>query len=803
MEGKSGDFGMGKSKNKVEEITLAEGIKIESQYARQIESRFITLILKGCIVWMIVFGVLGGVLSAFDINYSVVVFAIVLFLASMYCVLLYYNIIWENLGYVLLLIFMAAVGMWLRTYINSGFNGFMNRFSQAASSYLELKIEKTYGNVNMQHSLSFTIAACYIGCVSILITNILVSRKMRYISVGIIGMGFLSLPLYLEKEPALVYWICFFAGMLVMVMLKRSGHFALSRNNNAYQYNRRSKKLTYRYAGKIVAKIIVMVILFCTASVVILYLLLPKSMYKEFVKNNALKEYTKTDVAAVYTQGLWALFNEYNAQGGLSSGRLGGISSLTFDYETDFKMIYVPYTYQRVYLKSFQSVEYVYLGNHWEGLKIPVASGKITESELEKYQDVKEVKEAFSEISEDSLKIVEDSMNKDTYSGLKKNYENGNPKAAWGKMKLQNETLTSGNFKTYYSKDGQNLELGKNAEIEFYPMVKSEEQVEVSPLRSDVWTKIPDENRECIAKLCDKLHLTRDMKQDEVIAKIQKYFQEEIPYTYRPGKTPRGEDFVNYFLEKQKKGFCAHFASASTLMLRYLGIPARYVEGYAIDSTEVAEDAEILDSIDTKEYYSGANLLGESKVVSYDVSDGNAHAWVEVYEEGKGWIPMEFTPTSDGEENDSIFAMFRKLFQSDRTRKNASGQTMDDTDFSADTFAFILRWIGVLAVSILLLIGLLIYMINNHRKRKLSRNDKLMLSFQKYLEKSTKEYEHQWSIEEALEWLKINMEWTEQMCKDAGKILNQAAYSKKEITEAEEELLVKNYFQRRKKCGRL
>lgn len=803
MEGKSGDFGMGKSKNKVEEITLAEGIKIESQYARQIESRFITLILKGCIVWMIVFGVLGGVLSAFDINYSVVVFAIVLFLASMYCVLLYYNIIWENLGYVLLLIFMAAVGMWLRTYINSGFNGFMNRFSQAASSYLELKIEKTYGNVNMQHSLSFTIAACYIGCVSILITNILVSRKMRYISVGIIGMGFLSLPLYLEKEPALVYWICFFAGMLVMVMLKRSGHFALSRNNNAYQYNRRSKKLTYRYAGKIVAKIIVMVILFCTASVVILYLLLPKSMYKEFVKNNALKEYTKTDVAAVYTQGLWALFNEYNAQGGLSSGRLGGISSLTFDYETDFKMIYVPYTYQRVYLKSFQSVEYVYLGNHWEGLKIPVASGNITESELEKYQDVKEVKEAFSEISEDSLKIVEDSMNKDAYSGLKKNYENGNPKAAWGKMKLQNETLTSGNFKTYYSKDGQNLELGKNAEIEFYPMVKSEEQVEVSPLRSDVWTKIPDENRECIAKLCDKLHLTRDMKQDEVIAKIQKYFQEEIPYTYRPGKTPRGEDFVNYFLEKQKKGFCAHFASASTLMLRYLGIPARYVEGYAIDSTEVAEDAEILDSIDTKEYYSGANLLGESKVVSYDVSDGNAHAWVEVYEEGKGWIPMEFTPTSDGEENDSIFAMFRKLFQSDRTRKNASGQTMDDTDFSADTFAFILRWIGVLAVSILLLIGLLIYMINNHRKRKLSRNDKLMLSFQKYLGKCTKEYEHQWSIEEALEWLKINMEWTEQMCKDAGKILNQAAYSKKEITEAEEELLVKNYFQRRKKCGRL
>lgn len=803
MEGKSGDFGMGKSKNKVEEITLAEGIKIESQYARQIESRFITLILKGCIVWMIVFGVLGGVLSAYEISYSVITFAIVLFFASMYCVILYHNKIWENLGYILLLFIMIIVGFSLKNYINSGFNGFMNRFSEVATSYFDLKVEKRYGDINTQHSLSFTIASSYIGCVAIIITNILVSRKMRYISVGIIGMICLSMPLYLEKEPALIYWISFFAGMIIMIMLKRSGHFTLSGNNNSYQYNRKHKKLTYRYAGKVVAKTMAMVIGFCAFTLMVLYLLFPKSLYQEFVSNNELKEYTKPDVAAIYVQGLWALFNEYNAEGGLSSGKLGGISSISYDYETDLKMVYVPYMYQRMYLKTFQALEYKYLDNCWSGLKIATPSDTVTEDKLKNYKNIKEVKKAFPEMTEDAYEIVEDYMNKDTYLGLKTKFENGNEKAAWGKIQLQNETLSGVNITTYYSEHSEKLDFTKDAELEYYPLLKSHENIKVTPLRSDVWTKIPDENRECIAKLCDRLHLTRDMKQDEVIAKIQKYFQEEIPYTYRPGKTPRGEDFVNYFLEKQKKGFCAHFASASTLMLRYLGIPARYVEGYAIDATEVAEDAEILDSLDTKEYYSGANLLGESKVVSYDVSDGNAHAWVEVYEEGKGWIPMEFTPTSDGEENDSIFAMFRKLFQSDRTRKNASGQTMDDTDFSADTFAFILRWIGVLAVSILLLIGLLIYMINNHRKRKLSRNDKLMLSFQKYLEKSTKEYEHQWSIEEALEWLKINMEWTEQMCKDAGKILNQAAYSKKEITEAEEELLVKNYFQRRKKCGRL
>ena len=83
---------------------------------------------------------------------------------------------------------------------------------------------------------------------------------------------------------------------------------------------------------------------------------------------------------------------------------------------------------------------------------------------------------------------------------------------------------------------------------------------------------------------------------------------------------PEGTDFVTHFLD-QGRGYCMHFATTATLMLRSMGIPARYVSGYVADT-----------------------VAGEW----VDVPDYNAHAWVEVYLEGYGWQPVEVTPGYDG-----------------------------------------------------------------------------------------------------------------------------------------------------------
>ncbi len=135
------------------------------------------------------------------------------------------------------------------------------------------------------------------------------------------------------------------------------------------------------------------------------------------------------------------------------------------------------------------------------------------------------------------------------------------------------------------------------------------------------YTQLDEKERNLFTKL--KLVNPRyfSLKQaslQEVSTYIQNYLSQQTDYTLSPGNLPEGEDFLTYFLTENHQGYCVHYATAATLMLRYYGFPARYVEGYRI----------------TAEDFNGNYAY---------VRDFHAHAWVEVYDEVLGWIPLEFT----------------------------------------------------------------------------------------------------------------------------------------------------------------
>ena len=110
-------------------------------------------------------------------------------------------------------------------------------------------------------------------------------------------------------------------------------------------------------------------------------------------------------------------------------------------------------------------------------------------------------------------------------------------------------------------------------------------------------------------------------------------------YSQKLKPVPPGQDYIEYFLFKQKKGYCEHYATAGTLLLRLKGIPARYVSGYFIRPYEFRLEHD---------------KSGNEKYVSY-VEDYNAHAWTEVYKEGFGWIPFDMTnPVMEEEDNINI-----------------------------------------------------------------------------------------------------------------------------------------------------
>jgi len=104
---------------------------------------------------------------------------------------------------------------------------------------------------------------------------------------------------------------------------------------------------------------------------------------------------------------------------------------------------------------------------------------------------------------------------------------------------------------------------------------------------------------------------------EKLIEKLFGYYRQAFFYTLRPPAL--GVDVVDDFLWNSRQGFCEHFSSSFVFFIRAAGIPARVVAGYQGGD---------LNSVDN----------------SLSVRQRDAHAWAEVWLEGRGWVM--FDPTA-------------------------------------------------------------------------------------------------------------------------------------------------------------
>lgn len=122
--------------------------------------------------------------------------------------------------------------------------------------------------------------------------------------------------------------------------------------------------------------------------------------------------------------------------------------------------------------------------------------------------------------------------------------------------------------------------------------------------------------------------LTREAHNDfDRAAALCAYLQSSFPYTLNQNVPPVTQDFVSWFLFEEQKGYCTSFASALCVLARCVGLPARYIEGYAAipDGDGVAR-----------------------------VTQQYAHAWTEIYFPGFGWLTFDPTPgAGSGEDAES------------------------------------------------------------------------------------------------------------------------------------------------------
>ena len=105
----------------------------------------------------------------------------------------------------------------------------------------------------------------------------------------------------------------------------------------------------------------------------------------------------------------------------------------------------------------------------------------------------------------------------------------------------------------------------------------------------------------------------------DIVTALTSYLQHNYRYSLQLGHVPPGTDPVDWFLFKAKIGYCEQFATAATLLLRSLGIPARLATGYSTGDYDP--------------------VLNQSVVRERD-----AHAWVEVWFPNDGWVPVDPSP---------------------------------------------------------------------------------------------------------------------------------------------------------------
>ena len=102
---------------------------------------------------------------------------------------------------------------------------------------------------------------------------------------------------------------------------------------------------------------------------------------------------------------------------------------------------------------------------------------------------------------------------------------------------------------------------------------------------------------------------------------IQAFFTTANGFHYNTdvrGECPSGDIVDCFLVESHRTGYCEYFATSMVMMLRTLGIPARYVKGY-LPGQQLADG-------------------------SFQVEASAAHAWVQVYFPGYGWIRFDPTP---------------------------------------------------------------------------------------------------------------------------------------------------------------
>lgn len=133
---------------------------------------------------------------------------------------------------------------------------------------------------------------------------------------------------------------------------------------------------------------------------------------------------------------------------------------------------------------------------------------------------------------------------------------------------------------------------------------------------SERYLALPDTVPERVLSLAQEIIANQPTRYDQAKA-IEAYLR-TFPYTLNLPAPPIERDVADYFLFELQTGYCDYYATSMVVLARAVGLPARAVVGYVGGQYDQENDY-------------------------YQVTEADAHTWVEIYFPGYGWIPFEPT----------------------------------------------------------------------------------------------------------------------------------------------------------------
>lgn len=658
-----------KSKN---QIPLYEGFSFPDRIETFQPQRVFICIVKALIVFCASLGTIGSVVSAFELSVNMPLIFVLLFLMSTILSFLHYNNYIFNLCYPIVFFLFAFTIIRNRVYVNSGYQAMGNIIREAYRDYFELNFSRQTSEAIADRYQTMTLTLLFLGFFLVVLLNIVISTYMSIFFTILMTFPFLQFGLYIGKIPSFFYIFLLLFSYISVTFMKRSEHFTLSENTKKSPvFHTTSQTQSYKGHGKTLVQLLMASLVVTVIFAIPTYPIMKSNILAAHTTSK-LKASTDQIIQRLIQGGIYSFWNRYDATGGISDGLLGGVSSVQADYETDLEVTFVPIDTSAIYLKAYTGVNYS--SRQWTEadydenvLKYNIGNAK--------YEDYNHYT-AFCEANH---------ANTEGANKAKLSIKTVDPEVTHALMPYF--TSPENNSQSYtlsHSIARSDCDPMAEYSVDYYPYTQRKlldcydqyDTIQTDSQLSETekefqdyydmycnlyYKTVPAQASLAIQETMKKIGTASNVK--EQLSLIQNYLYANYDYTLSPGTTPWDQDFVSYFLGRQKKGYCSHFASATTLLCRGYGIPARYVEGYVIQLSDIA-DATVNENAKIEDWTYGNfdSSLDKTGVVTVSVLDANAHAWTEIYVNGFGWVPIDFTPPSSEEDKEEEYSLFQSLF---------------------------------------------------------------------------------------------------------------------------------------------